>query len=270
MQTSTTANRNGWIGADPGLVHKYKQLKRRIRDIDKENTTYESKLHRAKQHIKRLRAETSLLLETLQETKALQEPHFCSDSEESMTGLSRSRKRPHSHLHERITDKTTEKPMDSGSSHSTPRKKKDPLAPKGPGNVFFLFCRMERDKIKDTMPSESLGDITRALGQQWKALSKQEKQIYHDLYKKERVDYEVALKTYTDAGGGDAGVAAVDKSQAILEEEEEESESEEEEEEEDEVDMLEEEEEEEEKEEEPSQQQAQQQQAQQQPPLLNV
>ncbi|OAD80194.1 hypothetical protein PHYBLDRAFT_95326, partial [Phycomyces blakesleeanus NRRL 1555(-)] len=61
----------------------------------------------------------------------------------------------------------------------TPRKKKDPFAPKGPGNVFFLFCRLERDNIKDEMPNESLGDVTRALGQRWKALPNSEKQVFN-------------------------------------------------------------------------------------------
>lgn len=36
---------------------------------------------------------------------------------------------------------------------------------------------MERDKIKDEVPNESLGEVTRLLGQKWKALSKEEKQV---------------------------------------------------------------------------------------------
>jgi hypothetical protein len=56
------------------------------------------------------------------------------------------------------------------------RRKKDPNAPKGPGNVFFLYCRLERDKIKDQYPNENLGDVTKLLGQKWKSLSKDEKQ----------------------------------------------------------------------------------------------
>lgn len=58
-----------------------------------------------------------------------------------------------------------------------PKKKKDPNAPKGPGNVFFLYCRFERDKIKDQYPNESLGDITKILAQKWKDLPKDEKQV---------------------------------------------------------------------------------------------
>ncbi|KAG1436986.1 hypothetical protein G6F56_013316 [Rhizopus delemar] len=62
---------------------------------------------------------------------------------------------------------------------------------------------MERDNIKDEVPNESLGEITRLLGQKWKALTKEEKQ-------KEMEEYESAMRSYTEAGGGAEGVAAVE------------------------------------------------------------
>lgn len=46
--------------------------------------------------------------------------------------------------------------------------------------MFFLFCRLERDKIKDEFPQENLGDVTKLLGQKWKALTKEGKQVKHD------------------------------------------------------------------------------------------
>ncbi|KAI8066997.1 high mobility group box domain-containing protein [Gilbertella persicaria] len=78
---------------------------------------------------------------------------------------------------------------------------KDPNAPKGPGNVFFLYCRLERDKIKDEHPTENLGEVTRLLGQKWKSLTKEEKKKYYDMYKRELEEYEEAMKTYTLNGG---------------------------------------------------------------------
>lgn len=60
-----------------------------------------------------------------------------------------------------------------------PKKKKDPNAPKGPGNVFFLFCRLQRDKIKDENPEENIGDVTKLLGLKWKGLPKEEKQVIY-------------------------------------------------------------------------------------------
>jgi non-histone protein 10 len=62
-----------------------------------------------------------------------------------------------------------------------PKKKKDPNAPKGPGNVFFLFCRLQRDKIKDEHPEErSLGEVTKLLSAKWKELDKDEKKVTHN------------------------------------------------------------------------------------------
>lgn len=75
----------------------------------------------------------------------------------------------HGHKHGRIDKAIANKPQ---------RKKKDPNAPKGPGNVFFLFCRLERDKIKDENPTENLGEVTRLLGQKWKSLTKEEKKVF--------------------------------------------------------------------------------------------
>ncbi|KAI9315100.1 high mobility group box domain-containing protein, partial [Dichotomocladium elegans] len=75
-------------------------------------------------------------------------------------------------------------------------KKRDPNAPKGPGNVFFLYCRMERDNIKDQVSTDNLGEVTRLLGQKWKGLSKEEKQVYYDLYNKELKEFEVAMEQY--------------------------------------------------------------------------
>lgn len=102
------------------------------------------------------------------------------------------------------------------------KKKRDPNAPKGPGNVFFVYCRMERDKIKDQVPNENLGEITRLLGQKWKTLPKEEKKKYYDIYNKEVDDYEVAMKSYIAAGGGVEGAAAVEAAAALIKKQDEE------------------------------------------------
>lgn len=80
-------------------------------------------------------------------------------------------------IYKKQSDAVISKGRRGHTSSATPRKKRDPNAPKGPGNVFFLYCRMERDNIKDEVPNESLGEVTRLLGQKWKALTKEEKQV---------------------------------------------------------------------------------------------
>jgi hypothetical protein len=37
---------------------------------------------------------------------------------------------------------------------------------------------MERDKIKDENPDENISDVTKLLGLKWKAMSKEEKQVW--------------------------------------------------------------------------------------------
>ncbi|KAG0744436.1 hypothetical protein G6F57_003099 [Rhizopus arrhizus] len=150
---------------------KYDELKKRYRAIEEENEILEQKLCKARRHIKRLRLERSLLLERVD--KVNNDHHSDSGSE--------------------ILHNDFEK-----HKNIKPKKKKDPNAPKGPGNVFFLFCRMERDKIKVENPEENIGDVTRLLALKWKGLTKEEKKVYYDTFKKEMDEYEEAMKSYKE------------------------------------------------------------------------
>lgn len=167
---------------------KYKDIKRRIHDVEEDNDILNVRLHKARKNIGRLRLERTFLLERIEKSRE----HFDGDSEDS-DGMSDILSHNdfdlhHSHgAHRRPGIRIFEKPQ---------RRKKDPNAPKGPGNVFFLYCRLERDKIKDQYPNENLGDVTKLLGQKWKSLTKDEKQKYYDMYKKEQEEYEVAMKSY--------------------------------------------------------------------------
>jgi hypothetical protein len=77
-----------------------------------------------------------------------------------------------------------------------PKKKKDPNAPKGPGNVFFLFCRLQRDKIKDEHPEErSLGEVTKLLSAKWKGLDKEEKKVKNKRKGREELIYVIMTTT---------------------------------------------------------------------------
>ncbi|CAO3697377.1 unnamed protein product [Rhizopus stolonifer] len=73
-------------------------------------------------------------------------------------------------------------------------KKKDPNAPKGPGNVFFLFCRMERDKIQVEKPKENVSEVNKLLALKWKLMTKEQKKVYYDFFKKEMKEYEDSMK----------------------------------------------------------------------------
>ncbi|CEP10165.1 hypothetical protein [Parasitella parasitica] len=206
---------------------KHQDYKKRIREIEEtnhleqENDNIAAQLAKARHHIKRLRVERIVLLEEIEDLRQTRSTPRSSKKSNGLSGTA-------------AASASTAATMGSGggaesdsemsisesvisdvkgtrkNASATPRKKRDPNAPKGPGNVFFLYCRMERDNIKDEVPNESLGEVTRLLGQKWKALTKEQKQKYYDIYKKEQDEYEVAMKSYTAAGGGIEGAAAVE------------------------------------------------------------
>ncbi|KAI9481573.1 MAG: hypothetical protein EXX96DRAFT_567262 [Benjaminiella poitrasii] len=215
---------------------KYHEYKKRIREIEEENDQISTQLAKARHHIKRLRVERIVLLEEIGELR-----HGRSSSRMRKSGILLSGGAGGDSDSELSISESIMSDAKSGNKKNAtpaPKKKRDPNAPKGPGNVFFLFCRMERDNIKDEVPNESLGEVTRLLGQKWKSLTKEEKQKYYDIYKKEQEEYETAMKSYTAAGGGAEGAAAVEANKSKLQNEEDNKAVEEETEEEEEIDML--------------------------------
>ncbi|ORZ00499.1 hypothetical protein BCR43DRAFT_560981 [Syncephalastrum racemosum] len=181
---------------------KYKLLKRRIREIEEDNDVIHGKLAKARKQIKRLRVERLVLLEELDgpsSRRGKRHTHVgdsdMSDAEESI--MSEATSNAVTKKSRKVKHSQQQQQQQQQQETAAQRRKRDPNAPKGPGNVFFLYCRMERDKIKDEVPNESLGEVTRLLGQKWKALSKEEKQKYYDMYRKEMNEYEEAMKSYT-------------------------------------------------------------------------
>ncbi|ORX45717.1 HMG-box [Hesseltinella vesiculosa] len=172
---------------DDDHKEKYTNLKKRIRDIERQNDFLHIRVHKAQKSIRRLRLERTFLLDRIEKING--QLSF-DDSEDEVLATS---------------DQDTPLNYHHGSQQKTPKpkKKKDPNAPKGPGNVFFLFCRLQRDKIKDEHPEErSLGEVTKLLSAKWKGLSKEEKQVYQDMYQKELEEYEEAMKSYTSGMAG--------------------------------------------------------------------
>ncbi|KAI8098567.1 high mobility group box domain-containing protein [Halteromyces radiatus] len=172
------------MNMDDDHKEKYTKLKKRIRDIERENDFLHVRIHKARKSVRRLRLERTFLLDRIEKINH----HYSVDESEDEV---------HSDQEHTIIPVTS-------SNHSSktikPKKKKDPNAPKGPGNVFFLFCRLQRDKIKDEHPEErSLGEVTKLLSAKWKGLDKEEKKVYQDMYQKELEEYEVAMKSYNSS-----------------------------------------------------------------------
>ncbi|KAI9319648.1 hypothetical protein BX666DRAFT_1914736 [Dichotomocladium elegans] len=198
---------------DETLRQKYSLLKKRVREIEEDNDAIHHKLTRAMRQIKRLRVERIVLLEELDQSRRREgksKTMATSDSDGDMSdsgmnaGLKGSSRKDKRSINGTIS---AGRSRTNHGKQPQERKKRDPNAPKGPGNVFFLYCRMERDNIKDQLTSDNLGEATRLLGQQWKALSKEEKQVYYDLYNKELKEFEQAMELY-NASGGSAGTSS--------------------------------------------------------------
>ncbi|KAI9487765.1 MAG: high mobility group box domain-containing protein [Benjaminiella poitrasii] len=194
---------------DLNYYQKLTELKKRIREVEEENDMLNIKLFKTRKSIRHLKLERTFLLDRMEKTTSLSLDYNSDNSEIGSEFYSHDEtdifhKLQGNHKHSKIDKLIVNKPQ---------RKKKDPNAPKGPGNVFFLYCRMEREKIKDEHPTENLGEVTRLLGQKWKSLTKEEKKKYYDIYKRELEEYEEAMKSYnlnpnTTSGLNDISVAS--------------------------------------------------------------
>ncbi|ORX62206.1 HMG-box [Hesseltinella vesiculosa] len=183
--------------------------------MEHDNLVIQAKLSKAQRHVKRLRMERIVLLEQLDEYYDKKNDGSSESDDSDASNISailadpRMRRLKRKQLH--LSGLPGEKKKKLGPQEPQARKKKDPNAPKGPGNVFFLYCRMERESFKDELQTDNLGEVTRLLGQKWKAMTDAEKKKYYDVYDREQEEYRKAMVSYNAAGGGDAGRLAVEE-----------------------------------------------------------
>ena len=50
-----------------------------------------------------------------------------------------------------------------------------------PMNSFLLYCKMNRNKVKEAHPDRPNSEISAILGEQWRTISQAEKKKYQDL-----------------------------------------------------------------------------------------
>merc|ERR1711948_176639 len=86
------------------------------------------------------------------------------------------------------------------------KKKKDPNAPKRPaGGAYGVFLAENRSKIVNSLPQgHKITDVTKAAGEQWKALSDAAKKPYEAKYQKKLAEYKAAMEEYKKTAGADA------------------------------------------------------------------
>ncbi|KAF0550466.1 HMG-box [Gigaspora margarita] len=166
---------------------KYRELKKKIREMEEENEKLTLKLTKAKKNIQRLRIERNFLFDRLEQSQPTNEsesepsssPQRVIDSEEELSSQE-----------ELLEDQRTGKRR---------RQNRDPNAPKRPRNAFLMYCQMQREQAKEENQNKGFQDVTRILSQRWKELPQEEKGQYYDMYKQERQRYEKEMSTYVGA-----------------------------------------------------------------------
>ena len=78
------------------------------------------------------------------------------------------------------------------------RKKKHPDAPKRPMSAFLEYSQKNRKKMKEAHPSVQNTDISRLLGQKWRAMSEDEKRPYEERERSERAAYKERTRIWKE------------------------------------------------------------------------
>jgi len=73
---------------------------------------------------------------------------------------------------------------------------KDPNAPKRPQTAYFLWLSDNRSKIKGENPEVGNKEMLKIAGQMWQALSKEEKSVYEQKFKRDQEEYKEKLADY--------------------------------------------------------------------------
>ncbi|KAK9766480.1 non-histone protein, variant 2 [Basidiobolus ranarum] len=130
---------------------KYKELKKRVLEIEKFNEELVVKISRVRKNVRRTKVERNLLFDKLENIKGANDHDSEVESVESEI-------------------EQVEKPVSK-------KAEKDPNAPKRPSNAFFVFCQLERSKLKEIHHDASLSELTKMLGQRWKVMTMDEKKV---------------------------------------------------------------------------------------------
>ena len=97
---------------------------------------------------------------------------------------------------EKLVYEKTKHKVPAADAKSKSKKKKDPLAPKLPLSSFMEFGKFERPKILEDLGSMPLAEVGIELGKRWRALSEEEKHVFDNKSKENRIIYDRDRATY--------------------------------------------------------------------------
>tara|TARA_B100001063_G_scaffold247284_1_gene292146 strand:+ start:6440 stop:6856 length:417 start_codon:yes stop_codon:yes gene_type:complete len=85
------------------------------------------------------------------------------------------------------------------------KKMKDPNKPKKAKTAFMFYCDAHRPALMKAQKQEkgkiNIGEIAKALGKKWKALSDKDKKPFNTKAAKSKVEQEKAMKVYQESLG---------------------------------------------------------------------
>jgi len=79
-----------------------------------------------------------------------------------------------------------------------PRPPRDPNAPTKPQNAFILFQKEISSHVKAENPDKQWPEIVHLISARWKALPKEEKEVFEHKFEEAKQNYETEYKTYLE------------------------------------------------------------------------
>jgi structure-specific recognition protein 1 len=109
------------------------------------------------------------------------------------------------------SDEPSKKSRKSPKGKKSKRAKKDPNAPKRALSAYMFFSAAKRAEVAAANPDFGITDVAKALGERWKTITDEEKNVYQQQADEDKIRYEREMTAYrAGAAVAPAGEADAD------------------------------------------------------------